>query len=205
MDFAVFRQVLPSSEVGHTLCRFSRTFLQKSLLPVGETESSCADLVVAEELVQRNCSLAESHIGLMPGFAHWPAAAMESAVISKGRTCRWNFIESLQGGSAGVRPTDLQGARSQYDSMSRMLRNELIGVVSSNTNRTGSRLQPWRSCCMESKRGQTFGKNLYALQFASAHRHQAQSLLPDLRKGSLDISTLHEPDVSTLRLQTDYT
>jgi hypothetical protein len=180
MDFAVFRQVLPSSEVGHTLCRFSRTFLQKSLLPVGETESPCADLVVAEEWVQRNCSLAGSHIGLMPGFMHWPATAMEIAVISKGRTCRWTFIESLQGGSAEVRPTNSTGQQSQYDSMSRMLRNELIGVVSSNTNRTGSRLQPWRSCRAESKGGQTFGKNPYALQFASAHRHQAKSFPPDL-------------------------
>ena len=70
MDFAVFLQVLPSSEVGQTLCRFSRAFLQKSLLPVGETESSCPDLVVAEESVQRNWPLAESHTGLMPGFAH---------------------------------------------------------------------------------------------------------------------------------------
>ena len=45
-----------------------------------------------------------------------------------------------------------------------------------------------------------FGKNLYALQLASAHRHQILSLPPEshLRKGSLDISTLHEPDTSTV-------
>ncbi len=48
-----------------------------------------------------------------------------------------------------------------------------------------------------------------SLHFTSehiAHRHQVQSLPPEphLRKGSLDISTLHEPDTSTLRLQGAY-
>jgi hypothetical protein len=38
---------------------------------------------------------------------------------------------------------------------------------------------------------QNFGKNLYALQFASAHRRQIQSLpsRTSSRKGSLDVST----------------
>src|SRR5258707_9277586 len=46
---------------------------------------------------------------------------MESAVISKGRTCRWTFIESLQEGNAGVRPTNLRRRGLSCDSMSRML------------------------------------------------------------------------------------
>ena len=77
MDFALFLHVLPSSDAGHALSKFSRAALQNCLFPFGVTVSSCEVPAELEGATQLNCCLPVSHTGFISGLAHCPEALTE--------------------------------------------------------------------------------------------------------------------------------